>query len=96
MVELLYTVSKRATRIRGARSRDFESISQTRPACAMRQVWLVCAIGLLPLYLLMPAALLSSGEGKSGARVSMTRDKLRGASAKRMPKDARLIEAWPG
>lgn len=24
----------------------------------MRQVWLVCAIGLLPLYLLMPAALL--------------------------------------
>ena len=62
----------------------------------MRQVWLVCAIWLLPLYLLMPAALLSSGEGKSGARVSMTRDKLRGASAKRMPKDARLIEAWPG
>ena len=32
----------------------------------------------------------------SRARVSMTRDKLRGASAKRMPKDARLIEAWPG
>ena len=63
----------------------------------MWQVWLVCAIGLLPLYLLMPAALLSSSrEGKSGARVSMTRDKLRGASAKRMPKDARLIEAWPG
>ena len=30
----------------------------------MRQVWLVCAIGLLPLYLLMPAALLSGGEGK--------------------------------
>jgi hypothetical protein len=52
----------------------------------MRQVWLVCAIRLLPLYLLMPAALLSSGEGKSGARVSMTRDKLCGASAKRMPK----------
>ena len=26
----------------------------------------------------------------------MTRDKLRRASVKRMPKDARLTEAWPG
>jgi O-antigen ligase len=34
-------------------------------AWGMWQVWLVCAIGLLPLYLLMPAALLSgSREGE--------------------------------
>jgi hypothetical protein len=34
-------------------------------AWGMWQVWLVCAVGLLPLYLLMPSALLSgSREGE--------------------------------
>jgi len=33
-------------------------------AWGMWQVWLMCAVGLLPLYLLMPAALLRGGGGE--------------------------------
>jgi O-antigen ligase len=39
-------------------------------AWGMWQVWLVCAIGLLPLYLLMPAALLSGSGGRDDAPAS--------------------------
>ena len=64
-------------------------------AWGMWQVWLVCAIGLLPLYLLMPAALLRAAAGATMCP-RLDDDKLRRAGVKRMPKDARLTEAWPG
>jgi ABC-type multidrug transport system fused ATPase/permease subunit len=45
-------------------------------AWGMWQIWLICAVGLLPLYLLMPAALLRPPtRRRERARVSMTRER---------------------